>query len=240
MTDDPVVPPSIELAWGRRDRPARGPKPGLTLDKIVTEGIKVAMTDGLPSASMARVASELGVATMALYRYVSSKDELLELMVDAALGPAPGAHLPDDGWRAGLTRWTDAARARYRLHPWALRVPIDAPPLGPNNIAWLEDALTCMAETPLSEPHKLSTVMLLSGFVRNESRLSADVAARAAAEGTAADYGRVLGLLIAGSAYPSVRRALDGGAFANEWDDDYEYGRERILDGLESFMRNDA
>ena len=45
--DEDLIPPSIELAWGRRQRPTRGPKPGLTLDRIVAAGIKVAMTEGI-------------------------------------------------------------------------------------------------------------------------------------------------------------------------------------------------
>ena len=89
--DRASIPPSIELAWGLRDRGTRGPKPGLTLERIVAAGIKVALTDGIGAVSMARVASELGVGTMSLYRYVAAKDELLTLMVDAGARRAAAA-----------------------------------------------------------------------------------------------------------------------------------------------------
>ncbi|MEP7026735.1 MAG: TetR/AcrR family transcriptional regulator, partial [Actinomycetota bacterium] len=69
------LPHSIGLAWGTGERPRRGPKPGLTLDRIVAAGIKVALTDGLGSVSMSRVAAELGRSTMSLYRYVPAKDD---------------------------------------------------------------------------------------------------------------------------------------------------------------------
>src|SRR6478672_10703967 len=85
------LPPGIALAWGRAERPRRGPKPGLSLERIVAAGIGLAVTDGLGSVSLGRVAAELGASTMALYRYVPAKDDLLTLMVDTAFGPALGA-----------------------------------------------------------------------------------------------------------------------------------------------------
>ena len=136
--DDARIPPSIALAWGRRARGSRGPKPGLTLERIAEAGIDLASRDGIEAVSMARLAAELGAGTMSLYRYVVSKDELLTLMVDTALGH-PNA--PDDarqaGWRAGLEWWARSVREVYRRHPWGLKVPITAPPLGPTmSLGW--------------------------------------------------------------------------------------------------------
>jgi hypothetical protein len=51
----------------RRERPSRGPKPGLSLDTIVSAGIDVVDTDGLAALTMSRIAEELGVTTMAPY-----------------------------------------------------------------------------------------------------------------------------------------------------------------------------
>ena len=59
------LPPSIALAWGRAERPRRGPKPGLSLERIVAAGIGLAVTDGLGSVSMGRVAAELGAQGVA-------------------------------------------------------------------------------------------------------------------------------------------------------------------------------
>jgi AcrR family transcriptional regulator len=65
----------------------------------VAAGIKIALTQGLGALSMGRVANELGVSTMSLYRYVSAKDELLTLMVDTGLGSPPPVEAGAD-WRA--------------------------------------------------------------------------------------------------------------------------------------------
>ncbi len=230
-------PPSIELAWGLRDEGARGPKRALTLERIVGAAIKVALTDGLAALSMARIAGELGVGTMSLYRYVAAKDELLALMVDAALGPPPVAAANED-WRGGLTRWAAGLRDAYRRHPWALRVPISSPPLAPNNVAWLDNALAALTDTPLSEQQKLSTVLLLSGFVRNEATLSADFAAGAAGEPVMPGYGQLLAGLITPDELPALHRAIASGSLDDDDDPDAEFsfGLERILDGVAALM----
>ena len=61
---------------------------------------------------------------MSLYRYVAAKDELLALMVDAALAETPAAPAPGEDWRDGLSRWAWAYHDALRRHPWVLRMPI--------------------------------------------------------------------------------------------------------------------
>ncbi|MFZ0041581.1 MAG: TetR/AcrR family transcriptional regulator [Solirubrobacteraceae bacterium] len=231
------IPASIQLAWGRREPGSRGPKRGLTLQTIVTAGIKVALTEGVGSLSMARIAAELGVGTMSLYRYVAAKDDLLALMVDAALGQPPAATSGED-WRGGLRRWAEGVRDAYRRHPWSLRVPITGPPLGPNNVAWLENALTALAQTPLSEQEKLSSVLLVSGFVRNEETLVADLRAGNAAEPVMPNYGTLVGKLLGPDSHPALQRAIASGVLDDDDDIEveFEFGIERILDGIAALV----
>ncbi len=239
--EGPALPPSIELAWGLRDPGTRGPKRGLTLERIVQAGIKVALTDGIGALSMGRVAAELGVATMSLYRYVSAKDDLLLLMSDAALGSPPETPVDTRDWRAGLTAWAVAVRAAYRRHPWALRVPISGPPLGPNNVAYLEAALRSMAATGLSEQQKLSSVLLLSGFVRNEATLTADLAAGSGGKDVMPGYGAMVARLADPQHFPALHAAVASGALDDEDDIDieFDFGLERILDGIDVLIRRE-
>jgi AcrR family transcriptional regulator len=235
--DDFQLPPSLELLWGLREPGSRGPRRGLRLEGIVEAGIEVARTEGVGALSMARIAKELGVGTMSLYRYVASKDELLTTMVDAALGAPPPPAAGED-WRAGLTRWAVGLRRAYQRHPWSLRVPISSPPLGPNNVAWLDNALAALADTPLSEQEKLSSVLLASGFVRNEATLSADFAAAAAGERVMPGYGRLLARLSSAEELPSLHRAIASGSLDDPDDPDAEFffGLERILDGIAALV----
>src|SRR3712207_7563173 len=73
---------TIELLCGIRERGARGPKPGLTVDRIVTAAIEIADAEGLEGLSLRRVAERLSVGTMSLYRYVPGTAELLDVMID--------------------------------------------------------------------------------------------------------------------------------------------------------------
>ena len=213
---------------------ARGPKRGLTLDRIVSAGIKVALTDGIGSLSMARVASELGVGTMSLYRYVTAKDELLLLMVDAALGTPPPPQ-PGEDWRAGLRRWALGVWAAYRRHPWSLRVPISAPPLRPQ-----QRRLAGQRAWPRWPTHRCPSrrsspaVLLVSGFVRNVATLIADLLAGAAGETVMPGYGTLLTRLTTAEQFPALHRAIASGALDDDDDIEVEleFGLERILDGI--------
>jgi AcrR family transcriptional regulator len=190
---------------------------------------------------MGRVANELGVSTMSLYRYVSAKDELLTLMVDTGLGSPPPVEAKDD-WRAGLTRWALGVRASYQRHPWVLRVPISGPPIGPNNVAWLDNALQCLANTPLTEDQKLSTVLLVSGHVRNEATLSADIVAASGGQPVMPGYGSLLRRLTTADQFPALHRAIESGSLDqdDDLDTEFNFGLERILDGIESLIDRSA
>ena len=239
MEDDSEagLPVSIEEAWGLRRRPRKGPKPGLDLDRIVGAAVKVAASEGLEAVSMGRVAAELGSSTMSLYRYVAAKDELLVLMVDAAFDAPAAAASPGEGWRAGLSRWAWRYHDALRRHPWVLRVPISGPPVTPNQIAWLEDGLRSLGETGLIEPEKLSVILLVSGFVRNEATLAADIAEAVAASGAEVmpGWSDVLRRVTDAERFPALHAALGSDAFTqdDEPDDEFVFGLGRVLDGVE-------
>ncbi|HZN75844.1 MAG TPA: TetR/AcrR family transcriptional regulator C-terminal domain-containing protein [Micromonosporaceae bacterium] len=107
--------------------PARSPRRAvadveLSRERIVRAAIEVADAEGLSAVSMRRVAAELGVATMSLYRHVPGKDELVMLMADVAYGEAPPPEPAPDGWRARLEGLARLQWALFRRHPWLARV----------------------------------------------------------------------------------------------------------------------
>src|SRR5262245_7512878 len=91
---------TIELLWGTRDRASRGPKPGLTVDRIVAVALALADQVGLEGLSMRAVAERLGVGTMSLYRYVPGKAELLDVMVDRVCTETEWPEDDVGGWRS--------------------------------------------------------------------------------------------------------------------------------------------
>lgn len=235
------IPASIEAAWGLHERPPRGPRPGLSLERIITAAIAVADADGLAAVSMARVAAELGSSAMSLYRYVASKDELLALMFDAEMGRPPV--LPQGDWRTGLTTWTVGILDSYLQAPWSVRIPIPAPPITPNQIRWLEAALACLSGTSLTEQQKLSTVLVLSGLARGQASLAADLAdavRSAAGADPSAGYGAALARLAPREQFPAVHAAVLSGSLDDEETDfvhdQLAFGMTLILDGLERLI----
>ena len=236
------LPASVEAAWGVRDRPHKGPKPGLSLTRIVDAGVTVAEAEGLAAVSMSRVAAELGASTMSLYRYVSAKDELLDLMLDAAAGPPPPPQ-PGQHWRDGLAQWAWGLRAAYYRHPWAVRIQLRGLPITPNSVAWFENGLNCLAQTSLGENEKASTVLLLSNFVRAEATTGTDISAAIMASGVSpsdwmAYYGRLLVTLTDPGRFPAISQLLASGAFDSDDgpDDEFVFGLTRILDGIAALV----
>jgi AcrR family transcriptional regulator len=242
---DGGLPAVIEAAWGLRTRPGKGPKPGLSLSRIVEAAVKIALSDGLAAVSMNRLAADLGTKPMSLYRYVSAKDELLVLMVDAASGAPPPAE-PGEDWRAGMSRWAWGYLRVLRHHPWIVRVPISAPPLTPNQIVWLEDGLRALRGTNLSPQEKMSVILLTGGLVRSWATLTADLRAAALAAGNtdpdpAVGYGRMLSRLIDPARFPEVHELILDGTLDEEEDDidhEFAFGLDRVLDGVEALTRS--
>ncbi|KAF4407134.1 MULTISPECIES: TetR/AcrR family transcriptional regulator [Streptomyces] len=239
------LPASLEAAWGLRERPGRGPRRGLSLDRIVAAAVEIAETEGLAAVSMGRVAKQLGSSPMSLYRYVSAKDELLLLMVDAATGPPPAPPGPDTGWRAAITAWARAHREVLLRRHWILRIPISGPPITPNTLAWMEQGLAALRHTWLPPGDKMSVLLLVTGFVRNEATLTTDI--REATAGTTAasevlrSYSTLLRKLTDARTHPHLHEVVTAGVFEDEDDDypdyDFRFGLERLLDGVETLVR---
>ena len=99
--------------------------------------MRLADAAGLDAVSMRTVSADMGMSSMALYRYVKSKQELLLMMVDEARGPPPATMAaPGQGWRDGLVAWAHASRQRLRAHPWMLAVPMAEPAILPYQVQW--------------------------------------------------------------------------------------------------------
>ncbi len=235
----PELPASIAAAWGVREPARRGPRPGLHLEQIVTAAVALADAGGIEAVSMARVAGELGVSTMSLYRYVATKDELLALMLDTAAGGVEDVSI-SSGWRTGLTNWATGQLTFFRRHPWALRIPISGPPITPNRVRWMELGLQALADTGLSELEKLQTLLLVTSFAWQYASMEVDLIAAAQDSSDLSGvsmhaYGTTLAALIDPERFPALTAALDAGILDNteeEVEDDLLFGLERILDGI--------
>ena len=243
----PVLPPGLDLLWGRREPGRRGPRRGLSVEDIVAAAIRVADAEGLDAVSMARVASELGFTTMSLYRYVASKDELLQLMWNGSAQGAEDLKLQGDGWRSRLRSWAIVQREMLDRHPWITQMPMATPPLAPNSLAFVERGLEALDGTGLRDDDKLRVIGLLSSYTLSEARMAND-AARAAAEATAASaaapgwsYEALLRELADEQTYPRLHRLawsadIGGSPSGFEEREEFLFGVDAILDGVQALI----
>jgi AcrR family transcriptional regulator len=231
---------TLQLLWDTGRRPSRGPKPTLTLDQIVEAAVRVADTEGLEAVSMRRVAAELGTGTMSLYRYVPGKGELLDLMLDRVQKPSENpADLGDGSWRAALEALGRATLALYRRHPWLLQVNQSRPILGPSALDGMEKVLSRIRPMGLTDPELVSAIIAIDGYVVGAARTQVYQEEAERRTGlTDAEFWQAqvptLEKVLASGRYP-VMASLSEDTFGPGFDH-FEFGLQRILDGLEVFV----
>jgi AcrR family transcriptional regulator len=220
-------------------RGASGPEPVLTPERVVAAAIAVADAESLAGLSMRRVATELGAATMSLYRHVADKDTLVLQMIDTAFGecvfslrePAP------DGWRARLEFAARAMWATFRRHPWlAQAMSASRPQLLTSTLAGGEWILASLDGHGLDTATMMSTHITLFTYVRG-SAVHLEVEADAeAVTGLNADEWMdtqvpSLRSMVAAGNLPTLARMIDH-AYDYDQDTVFEFGLQRLLDGF--------
>ncbi|GAB2818406.1 TetR/AcrR family transcriptional regulator [Streptomyces daliensis] len=226
---------AVRLLWGPHPKPARGPRRTLDLARIARAGIEIADAEGSADVSMQRVAAQLGVTKMALYRYVPGKAELVALMVDAAIGPCPTAKQAHGGWREQLEGWARQLLAVFSQHPWALEATLGPRVVGPGELSWLERAVAALDGTGLSGAERMDAAVLLVGHVRG---ITQQARAAGPAGNPEAQLGAILGDLVQahGERFPALTEALASAARSEGQDQAWEFGLQRILDGLAALI----
>lgn len=171
-------------------------RPELSLARITQAGLSVGDAGGLDNVSMANVAKVLECSPMAIYRHVSSKEELLVHLQDAAFGDPP-ADCPSP-WQSGLHCWGMALVRAFAQRPWALQISVDTPPLLPRQLAWMEQGLALLQDSPLTIHERLIALQAVSGQAR------AHTLTWSAAAAEPFDYGRALLELIDPDTMPQL------------------------------------
>lgn len=238
MTDQNPLERSHKLLWEGLPASNKGPRPTLTLDEIVIAAITIADQEGLDALSMRRLATSLDMGAMSLYRYVPSKTELLNLMLDRVSGPlADFAEKYGDTWRQVLTTAAWAGRRLYLNHPWLLQVNWTRPVLGPNMVADLDSTMAGLQDLPMSDKEKIMVISYLDGYVTGVVRQEI-LYDRAAEESDLTDeefWAYQLPWLeraMASGAYPTMA-AMSEDAFDGGWEETFTMGLTHLLDGIE-------
>ncbi|MDQ1293502.1 MAG: hypothetical protein QG608_1383 [Actinomycetota bacterium] len=245
------LPEGLRRLWSPEGSARQGqPRPGLTLSRIVEAAVGMADEQGLGSVSMSRLARSLGYTTMSLYRYVSTKDELLLLMHDSAWRvPTVLDDFPEQ-WRPALVLWCREQRTILHRHPWLERIRITERVGTPSQLTWMDRGLRALGGVPLTEYEKGQVLLLLNGFLFWQARLAADLQESLREEERPPEEA-IMGVadmiktLVTADRFPALLRAVEGGLFAlpQDWQDpqagadaDFLFGLDRILDGVQDLI----
>ncbi|NNC12281.1 TetR/AcrR family transcriptional regulator [Planctomonas sp. JC2975] len=241
--DRAALPTSLAAAWGVVDAEgSRGPKPAHSVEEIVAAATELADADGIAAASLPKVAARVGVTANALYRYVSSKDELIVLAADGAWGDPPT--LPGGDWRAAASAWSHRLFERFLARPWLLDVPTTVP-LTPHNAAWLNALIAALAPTGMTSKELLSCAYLLDSHARYDANLRRNIPTPAALRGSGPERQRTanavrsfLDLQLRSRGLNAVADVMDDPAFLADKPsmDGFEFGLARILDGISAHV----
>jgi AcrR family transcriptional regulator len=230
---DPRHKPTL---WERIEGSGRGPRPALTHDRIAGAAVEIADTEGLGAVSMRHLAERLGIATMGLYRYVTGKDEVYELMLDAVIAEI---ELPDGGWRAVADEYARQMRALCLRHRWMLeafsRVPVS---LSPASVALTEKALRSTTGLGLD----VDTMMAVFGTINSFARgaVFTEIAQQEAAtrHGWESDddlrmaYLPWVRWMLGTGRYPALTRYIIDGSNQDDPEWQFEFGLRCVLDGI--------
>jgi AcrR family transcriptional regulator len=231
-------PPSRRSGPPRRDR-------GLSQAEIVRTAIAVADAEGPDAISMRRIARELGAGVMSLYWYVESKDELLELMLDAIEAEIDVPE-PSGDWRADLTDLAHRTRAALSQHRWALEHIGSRPPSGPNDVRNLERMLGLVEGTGVEDARVILgilmtvTTFVIGGVIREEQEIRFHlVQERAMADLTAeeirAERERYREWFQNSGDFPRIARLFKSGIDPDDpatRDERFQFGLDCVLDGI--------
>jgi len=239
--------PATAQARGRRPQSPSSGSPTqvpaeqeLTLDRVVRTAIDIADSEGLSALSMRGIASRLGVAAMSPYRYVTSKDELILLMADAAYGEQFYPATAPTGWRARAELGARTLWTLHRRHPWLAQLEsLTRPLLVPNLMVHGEWSLSALDGHGLDPTTLFDIHVLLYSHVQGLAVHLEREAHAAATTGQSEDQwmdSRATELqgLAASGRFPTFTRVVAsfGDGYDLRLDHLFELGLKALLDGL--------
>jgi AcrR family transcriptional regulator len=155
--------PEFDLIWlrGIQETPEK-PAP-LSRDQIVQAAIELAREGGIDAVSIRRIAARLGVGATSLYWHVRSKNDLYELMFDAALSDMPLPE-PTGDWRQDLRAVALNGHDMLRRSPWLILLGIQ-PSIGPSIRRYAEWALRVLEPLGIDRQTRTDILAIINNYL---------------------------------------------------------------------------
>ncbi|MDF3148503.1 MULTISPECIES: TetR/AcrR family transcriptional regulator [unclassified Streptomyces] len=234
----------------RRSGRGGGQPSGLDRDRITAVTVRLLDADGLAKFSMRRLAAELNVTAMSVYWYVDTKDDLLELALDAAFGeltlPDPQ---DDEDWRDQLRALARGYRDLLVRHPWLSPLIGTYVNIGPNSLAFSRFVQRVIRRTGLPAHGLVAAISAVFQFVYGFGTIEGHFIARSAAFGmTPDDYFQhaMSTVTQAPEAAEMVQESAElmearGGDTVEEmWERDFEFALDLLVAGIEAMVARAA
>jgi TetR/AcrR family tetracycline transcriptional repressor len=199
---------------------ARNPR--LSPERILRVALDLTQREGLDGLSMRRLAQELDVWPMAVYRYFRDKDELLDAMLGAA---ADGVTIPPERgpWREQMSELLHEVRRTLGTHSSALGLPAGRVLLSAGGLRISDAGLRILGRAGLEPREAAQAWGALFGYAVGFPTFESDARqARVAIAGLPEDE------------YPALSAAAEAFVASGESEAQFEYGLECLLDGLEA------
>ncbi|MEV0422832.1 TetR/AcrR family transcriptional regulator [Streptosporangium canum] len=210
---------------------------------IVRTAIELADRDGVAAVSMRRVATELGVGVMSLYRYVASREELNDLMVDTVFAERPLPEPGPDGWRAKLELSAREEWALYRDHPWVshLVAVTTRPPIAPSLMAYTDWRMRALDGHRLDFATMVQIAIMIGTYLQSAAMpLAHEAQAARATRHTRQQWADArqdaLHRTLRTAHLPMVSEFGTEAFQASEPENIFEFGLQRMLDGVATLL----
>ncbi|MGX1271004.1 TetR/AcrR family transcriptional regulator [Streptomyces phaeoluteigriseus] len=175
---------------GKARRGRGGGQPsGLDRNRITEVTVRLLDAEGLDKFSMRRLATELSVTAMSVYWYVDTKDDLLELALDAAFGELelPDPEATDRDWREQLRALATSYRALLVRHPWLSPLAGRYLNIGPNSLVFSRTVQRVVRRTGLPDHRITSAISAVFQFVYGYGTIEGHFLGRVADSGMTPD-----------------------------------------------------
>ncbi|MGW6685712.1 TetR/AcrR family transcriptional regulator [Streptomyces sp. NPDC054961] len=136
-----------------------------TPDQLAAAALAVIDRDGLPGLSMRAVATELGISTMALYRYVRDREELEALVVELVLGGIDTTPPPPGPWQDRIALQATRMREVVGAHPAVLPLTLTHRHRSKSGLRWSETMLEVLTEAGIESEERVVALRAVIAYV---------------------------------------------------------------------------
>lgn len=112
----------------------------LNRDRVLLAAVSLADKAGIESLSMRRLAQDLDVVPMALYKHVADKEELLDGMMDVLIREIE-APTRDTDWKNAVRMTALSARRVLLRHPWARQLLESRTSMTPTALQYMDSVI---------------------------------------------------------------------------------------------------